>query len=310
MSDDPYKVLGVGRDATDAEIKRVYRKLARQYHPDRNPGDKAAEERFKSIQSSYDKIGTDEARRKYDESRRMDDFFRSSPRSSNSRFSGFDIPDIFSQMFGGQQNNRQARDRQEQRETYRGSDITSGIDMDFSDAELGCKLEFDHRRLRTCAKCDGTSFGSTRSCVGCDGRGVTSRISTIIVKIPPNSKHGQKIRMRGLGHDHPLGKSGDLILTIRVDAKEGRRWEDGRIIQSVEIPYSTLMLGGKCSLRTPSGDSIRIDVKPGTQIGDRRRIPKMSFGDEDLDVEFVLEDNTKLTDAQIVALERLRDTGL
>ena len=75
----------------------------------------------------------------------MDDFFRSSPRSSNSRFSGFDIPDIFSQMFGGQQNNRQARDRQEQRETYRGSDITSGIDMDFSDAELGCKLEFDHK---------------------------------------------------------------------------------------------------------------------------------------------------------------------
>ena len=105
MSDDPYKVLGVGRDATDAEIKRVYRKLARQYHPDRNPGDKAAEERFKSIQSSYDKIGTDEARRKYDESRRMDDFFRSSPRSSNSRFSGFDIPDIFSQMFGGQHKN-------------------------------------------------------------------------------------------------------------------------------------------------------------------------------------------------------------
>ena len=101
MSEDPYKVLGVGRDATDAEIKRVYRKLARQYHPDRNPGDEAAEERFKSIQSSYDAIGTKDARRKYDESRRMGDFFSSNPNQRNTRFSGFDIPDIFSQMFGG-----------------------------------------------------------------------------------------------------------------------------------------------------------------------------------------------------------------
>ena len=169
------------------------------------------------------------------------------------------------------------------------SDITSGIDMDFSDAELGCKLEFDHRRLRTCANAMAPPSAQPVPVLAAMAGALPQRASTIIVKIPPNSKHGQKIRMRGLGHDHPLGNSGDLILTIRVDAKDGRRWEDGRIIQSVEIPYSTLMLGGKCSLRTPSGDSIRIDVKPGTQIGDRRRIPKMSFGNEDLDVEFVLE---------------------
>jgi len=310
MSEDPYKVLGVGRDATDAEIKRVYRKLARQYHPDRNPGDEAAEERFKSIQSSYDAIGTKDARRKYDESRRMEDFFSSNPNQRNTRFSGFDIPDIFSQMFGGPQNSSQSVNRRQQRDAYRGSDITSGIDMDYSDADMGCKLEFDHRRLRTCTKCEGSSFGSMRSCTTCDGRGVTSRTSTIVVKIPPKSKHGQKIRMRGLGHDHPKGESGDLILTIRVDAKEGRRWEDGRLIQSVKIPYSTLMLGGKCNIRTPSGDSIRIDVKAGTQIGDRRRIPKMSFGGADLDIEFVLEDNTDLTESQKDVLERLREEGL
>ena len=101
-----------------------------------------------------------------------------------------------------------------------------------------------------------------------------------------------------------------IVITAFMIPKEGRRWEDGRLIQSVKIPYSTLMLGGKCNIRTPSGDSIRIDVKAGTQIGDRRRIPKMSFGGADLDIEFVLEDNTDLTESQKDVLERLREEGL
>ena len=76
MTGDPYRTLDVSKDASDAEIKRAYRKLARQYHPDRNPGDAAAEERFKSIQSAYDKIGTAEGRREYDEQRRMEEMFQ------------------------------------------------------------------------------------------------------------------------------------------------------------------------------------------------------------------------------------------
>ena len=78
----------------------------------------------------------------------------------------------------------------------------------------------------------------------------------------------------------------------------------------MKIPYSTLMLGGKCNIRTPSGDSVRIDVKAGTQIGDRRRIPKMSYGGADLDIEFALEDSTNLTESQKDVLERLRKEGL
>ena len=94
MSEDPYTVLGVGRDATDAEIKRQYRKLARQHHPDRNPDDAAAEEMFKSIQAAYDKVGTKDARSRYDESKRMEDFFQNNPRNRNSNFSGFEVPDL------------------------------------------------------------------------------------------------------------------------------------------------------------------------------------------------------------------------
>ena len=104
----------------------------------------------------------------------------------------------------------------------------------------------------------------------------------------------------GIWRPHPDHKSGCQ------GRKALGRWKASNLWR---YPTAHLCWVGNV-IRTPSGDSIRIDVKPGTQIGDRRRIPKMSFGDEDLDVEFVLEDNTKLTDAQIVALERLRDTGL
>ena len=84
VDDNPYTILGVTKDATDADIKRVYRKLARQYHPDRNPDDAAAEEKFKSIQSAYDKIGTKESRKEYDNRDRMSDIF-----GNGSPFSGF-----------------------------------------------------------------------------------------------------------------------------------------------------------------------------------------------------------------------------
>ena len=120
MDDNPYTILGVTKDATDAEIKRVYRKLARQYHPDRNPNDAAAEEKFKSIQSAYDKIGTKDSRKEYDNRDRMNDMF-----GNGSPFSGFggggfpggvDIGDIFSQFVGGRGRSQSSVNRQRERE--------------------------------------------------------------------------------------------------------------------------------------------------------------------------------------------------
>ena len=104
MAEDPYRVLGIAKDASDAEIKRAYRKLARQYHPDRNPGDAAAEERFKAIQAAYESIGTADARSEYDQRRRMEEMFQrgggvNSPFGGG--FGGVDLGDIFSQFMGG-----------------------------------------------------------------------------------------------------------------------------------------------------------------------------------------------------------------
>ena len=95
MSGDAYDILGVSSDATDAHIKRNYRRLARQYHPDRNPDDQAAEERFKSIQTAYEQIGTADSRAEYDQKIRMEEMFRGGRRGAfNGGFGGFDIGDI------------------------------------------------------------------------------------------------------------------------------------------------------------------------------------------------------------------------
>ena len=103
MAEDPYRVLGVSRNATDAEIKRAYRKLARQYHPDRNPDDAAAEERFKAIQAAYEAIGTAEARSEHDQRSRREEMFRGGRGgpSFGGGFGGVDLGDILSQFMGG-----------------------------------------------------------------------------------------------------------------------------------------------------------------------------------------------------------------
>jgi len=320
MDDNPYSVLGVTKDATDAEIKRVYRKLARQYHPDRNPEDAAAEEKFKSIQSAYDKIGDKESRKEFDNNGRINDMF-----GNGSPFPGFgggfsggvDIGDIFSQFMGGKdrrQNNfnqqRERRNNSSSNEIQRGSDIESALDISLNDAKTGKEVKFSHRRLRICKKCKGTTFGTTKSCVECNAMGITTRESTITVKVPPGAIQGQQLRLKKMGNEHPNGEPGDLIINIRLDAEEGRRWENGRLIQEVQISYSTLILGGKIQIRTPSNKRIQIDIPAKSKIGDRRRLNGQGHDGGPLDIELSLLEPDKITKEQILSLEKLRESGL
>lgn len=320
MDDNPYTILGVTKDATDAEIKRVYRKLARQYHPDRNPNDAAAEEKFKSIQSAYDKIGTKDSRKEYDNRDRMNDMF-----GSGSPFSGFggggfpggvDIGDIFSQFVGGRGRTQSSVNQQRERETRtnneikKGSDIESAIDISLEDAVKGTDIKFNHRRLKICKKCKGTTFGTTKGCTECNALGITTRESTITVKVPPGAVQGQQLRLKKMGNEHPNGEPGDLIINVRLDAEEGRRWENGRLIQNVSVSYSTLILGGKIQIRTPSNKRIQIDVPKNSKIGDRRRLNGQGHDGGPLDIEFSITEPEKLTGEQIQALEKLKETGL
>jgi len=230
----PYEVLGVSKDATDAEIKRNYRRLARQYHPDRNPNDVAAEDRFKSIQTAYEKIGDSSARQEFDQKKRMEDMFqRNRGNSFGGGFGGFDIGDMFSQFRGRGQENVQNKSNNMNNlsQEVKGSDIESGLDISLEQSINGANIRFSHRRFKVCENCKGSSFGTSKGCSNCGGKGVKTKSSTITIKVPANAKHGQLLRLKKMGHEHPQGEPGDLIISLRLDAEEGRRWENGRLVQ-------------------------------------------------------------------------------
>ena len=317
MAEDPYQVLGVSKDATDAEIKRAYRKLARQYHPDRNPGDAAAEERFKAIQSAHETIGSADARREHDQRRRMENMFGGGGFQGNpfgGGFGGVDLGDIFSQFMGGRRSgggfSQQHHPPREDGPKPRGADIEAGLDISLEQALDGTEVKFSHRRLKRCKNCDGSSFGRSKRCIPCNGTGVQTKGSTLTVKVPAKAQHGQQLRLRKMGHEHPEGDTGDLLITLRLDAKEGRRWEDGRLVQEVPVQITTLLLGGKVRISTPAGKRVQIEVQEGTRIGDRRRLQGHGHSGGPLDIEFTLAEADELTSEQKQALERLRDSGL
>jgi DnaJ-class molecular chaperone len=339
--DDPYRALGVSPDASDAEIKRAYRRLARQHHPDRNPDDAAAEDRFKAVQAAYDAIGTAEARREFDEQKRIKDMFGGAGGfrggAAGADFGGADFADILKQMmgggggggspfrgggggsifdqFGGPRQSRGAsasghRSGSSREEPARGREIRHALDIDIEQATNGGEIPFRLSRLRRCRECKGSVFGTGRRCVKCDGRGVERRSSTVRVKIPAAVEHGHELRLRGLGDEHPAGNAGDLTLHIRIDAGEGRRWEDGNLVQSIPLTFSILSLGGRVRLRTPADKQVEIDVPEGSRIGDRRRLAGQGVAGGALDIEFILAEPTELTAEQRAAIEVLRDVGL
>ena len=311
MSDiDPYGTLGVSKDASDAEIKRAWRKLARQYHPDRNPGDSAAEDRFKRIQEAGDLIGTPEARKKYDEESQMRNMFGGAgPGGVRFDFGGGGNPfggggmggieDMLGAMFGGGGSNpfgggmpRQAP--QQQKAAPKGKDLSIHLDLSIQGALEGGKKTISFTRL-------------VRGHVG----NMQKENKKINVNIPEQAKHGQSIRLKGMGHEHPEGgKVGDAHIVIRIDPGENRRWENGSLIQVVAVPYSTLLLGGKVKITTPSGKSGNLTIQPNSRIGDRRRMAKMGFDGGDLDLELALMEVDELSEQQRKLLDSLREQGL
>ncbi|MDP6361791.1 MAG: DnaJ domain-containing protein [Candidatus Poseidoniaceae archaeon] len=291
---DPYSLLGVGRDAGDAEIKRAFRKKARQYHPDRNPDDATAEAKFKEIQEAYDTIGTAKDRNEYDQQQRMSSMFGGGGMGGRSA-GGMD--DMLRQMFGGGglggMGGMGGRQHQQPRRRQKGSDIRVSLDITVEQAEQGGKFPFTFKRLKPNQA--GTMEATT---------------VTLQTTIKPGVKHGTVSRLRGQGHDHPEGDPGDVLLTVRIQFGEGRRWDGSTLVQEVQVTYSTLMLGGKVKVKLPSGKTIKLSVAPETHVGDRRKVPSAGYDGGDLELEFVLPESEGLTKDQIKALETLRDKGL
>ena len=303
---DPYRTLGVSKDAPHAEIKRAFRKLARQYHPDRNPDDTAAEERFKAVQGAWEQLETPDKRRQYDEEQQMKQAFGGMGGMPGG-MGGSGLDDLLRQFMGGgrsQQSPFQSRSRPPPSESVKGADISAPLDIDIEQAMEGGKIQFTHNRLVRCSECNA------RGCAHCTNLGVRRKKSRLTINVPKGAKHGQQLKLPKMGNEHPSGEPGDLTVTLRIDAEEGRRWEGDYLIQEVPVSYSTLMLGGNVRVTTPAGKTVSVKVSSNTRIGDRKRLPKMGYAGSDLDIEFTLDEPESLTAVQIEALESLKYAGL
>ena len=297
---DPYSVLGVGRNASDVEIKRAFRKKARQYHPDRNQGDASAEAKFKEVQASYESIATAKDRNEYEQQQRMSSMFGGGGGGNPFGGGGGGMDDILGQMFGGGGRPRGGNpfggmggQPQQRQQRPKGADISVSLELTAEQAEQGGQFPFTFKRLKPNAT--GTMEAAS---------------VTLRTRVKPGVKHGTTSRLKGQGHDHPEGVAGDVMLTIRIQFGEGRFWDGKMLVQEVPTPFSTLMLGGKGKVQLPSNKKIMLTVSPETMVGDRLRIAGAGYDGGDLELEFVLPDYDELSKKQVKALENLKNSGL
>jgi len=305
---DPYRVLGVDPQASDSEIRRAYRRLARQYHPDRNPGDEAAESRFKELQQAHEKIGSPESRRKWDErgtfehlfsgSSGFSDFFRQ-PSTARAQTSG-GLEDLISNLFGGSSPRQHSRPTQP---APKGRDLRARVEISLMAAEIGCTRTLRVDRPIPCKPCRGGGVGSDGlPCLSCEGNKSAKKVVEASIRIPKGVTHGQDLRLRSLGEEIVNGKTGDLLVRIDIDPGSGRRWDNGRLIQEVPLAISTMLLGGHTDVKSPTGSNLRVEIPPSSRPGDRRRLSGQGINGDDLDLEFILDLPEDLTSEQVDAL--------
>jgi molecular chaperone DnaJ len=295
---DHYGTLGVSRDASPEDIKRAYRRLAREHHPDRNPDDSAAEERFKEITRAYEVLSDPDKRQRYD--------LYGDERAA-SGFGGFGgISDIFEAFFGGVGGaSAQARG------PGRGADVLAEVALTLEEAATGVEREVEVSTQGRCPECGGsgaapgtspvrcsecggtgevrhirrTVFGNVMTaatcprcrgegheirdpCPRCSGRGRVLVTDTLTVRIPPGVDDGAQLRVSGRGEAGARGgRSGDLYVQIRVLPHETFRRAGDDLGCEVVVPMTIAALGGVVDVPTLDGLE-ELDVSAGTQSGE------------------------------------------
>ena len=272
MKEDYYQILGIGRDASSADIQRAYRQLARKYHPDVNPDDDSAKKKFQQVQKAYDVLSDSEKRELYD---RYGSSFESMGEGGaggpqwqthtsagggpgevdfsqffeggavGGQAGGFEgaFGDIFSQFRGG----RPRGQRQSRRRAARGSDLHHELEVPFETAVTGGEVALNVRRP-------------------------TGKVENITAKIPAGIEDGKTIRLRGQGEPAPQnGPAGDLLIKVHVSPHPCYRRQADHLLVEVPVTVLEAAVGAKVDVPTPKG-VISLTVPPGTSSGSRLRV--------------------------------------
>jgi molecular chaperone DnaJ len=310
MPRDPYEILGVGRDADETQIKKAFRRLARELHPDTNADDPHAEERFKEAAEAYEVLSDPERRRLYDA------YGHEGVRSGG--YSGFEgsISDLFSAFFGpGGFESAFGGGGRTRGGAVQGGDIAVAAAVDLADAARGIQVEvaYDVRErcetchgngaepgtpIVTCPRCQGagqlqavqrTAFGQLvrtvvcdrcggdgrlpeQPCETCDGEGMVVERRRLAVDVPPGIADGQRIRVGGRGHTGERGgPSGDLYVVVRVREDERFVRDGDDLVTVLDVPAPRAALGGVIGVPTLDGD-VPVEIPAGTQPGETIRL--------------------------------------
>jgi molecular chaperone DnaJ len=314
---DYYATLNVARDANPEDLKRAYRKLAMQHHPDRNPGDKKAEARFKEINEAYDVLKDEQKRAAYD--RYGHAAFENGGGGPGGFAGGFDfgagggLGDIFDQMFGEFMGGRRGGGR-----SRTGADLRQGVEIDLAEAFTGTKINMRVPTRVACEACNGTGSedkgksadtcpscngaGKVRSqqglflvertcptcggqgrvirnpCKVCHGSGTVQRERPLQVTIPAGVEDGTRIRLAGEGEAGGQGApNGDLYVHVATRPHPMFQRDGANIFMRVPLRMTQAALGGEIEVPVIDGSKARVKVPAGTQTGDQFRLRGKGF---------------------------------
>ena len=332
---DYYEILGVPRAAGEAEIKKAFRKLAREFHPDVAKNKKVAEEKFKEINEAYEVLSDPAKRKKYDElgaDWKAGSEFRPPPgwetfrggRTSHRagaggpefefQFGGTGFSDFFEQMFGsmgrGQGGFGRSAGFAGEDSAERGRDIEGDLMVTLEEAGRGSVRAVTVRHTVECEPCDGTGERAQHVCSACGGSGRVSKTETYQVKVPPGVAEGQRLRLAGRGEaGSGGGGAGDLFLRVRMAKHPDFEVEDHNLIFEAELAPWEAVLGASISVPTLNGQ-VNIKIPPGTQSGLKLRVrgrglPQHHGENGDLIVVTRIEVPAKVTEAERKLWEQL-----
>ncbi|MCH2233668.1 MAG: molecular chaperone DnaJ [Crocinitomicaceae bacterium] len=344
---DFYDILGVSRSADEKEIKKAYRKIALKYHPDKNPDDKEAEEKFKEAAEAYEVLSDPNKKARYDQFGH--DGLRGGAGGAGGGFGGMNMEDIFDQfgdIFGGAFGGGGRRSRGGQR-VARGSDLRIKIKLNLKEVQEGVKKKIKVNKLvnaegvtyKTCTTCGGTGrvmrvtqtpFGAMQTqstCNACQGlgkiidkrpsgadhQGLKRNEEVVEINIPAGVEEGMQLKVGGKGNAGPFnGVPGDLLVVIEEEKHENLKRDSENLHYEAYVSFADAALGSTIEVPLVDGRA-KVKIEPGTQSGKMLRLkgkglPSVnSYGTGDLYVHLNVWTPRKLNSEEREILEGLRD---